>query len=161
LVYPDSSPRRAQSGDRVDGDPDFAPPADSRGVSPLSPLAADHASGDTGLAAQGCGPGDQPEPLRGQVGRAAGWRPSRLLLLHPDAVCLAGPGDLPGGLVGPASAADAGADDAPPPAALGSGDRRPGLALRGDLGNGPPADRALLSPREPGDPAPGRCRVLH
>ena len=71
-------------------DPDVAAPADPGDLPPLSPPAADHAPGRAGLAAAGRRPGDQPEPLRGQGGRAAAGRAARLLLLHADAIRLAG-----------------------------------------------------------------------
>ena len=122
----------------------------------VSPPAADHAAGRQRLASHGRRPGDQPEPLRGQGRRAAaGCRP-HLLLLHADAIRLAGPRYLPGKLVRPAGAAAAGPSAALAAQALGSRDGQPRVALRCDLRDGSTADRAVLSARQPGDPAAGR-----
>ena len=91
--------------------------------------------------------------------RAAAGRPARLLLLHADAIRLASARDLPRRLVAIARCVG--------PLArtlldrlrrLGPSDRATGHALRGDLGDGPRADRPLLRPRQPGDPAAGRHR---
>ncbi len=126
-----------------------------RHLLPIMPLAA------TGVADPGRQPRDQPEPLRGQGrGSSRGCAP-RLLLFHADALRLASAGDLPGRLVEPAREAPPGPNDALSSPALGPGDIEPGIAFRGDLGDRPRSDRSLLSPRQPGDPAAGRCRVLH
>ena len=108
-------------------------------------------------------PRRQPEPLRGQGGRACPpGVPARLLLLHADALRLAGPRRLPRQPGRDRPVRRAAGRTAPRPAArLGPGDRRPGHALRGDLGDGPRAGSPLLRPREPGDPAAGRRRLLH
>ena len=94
-----------------------------RHLLPIMPLAA------RGLAAEGRRPRDQPEPLRGQGGRAAARRAPRLLLLHADAICLAGARDLSGKLVRPPLAPDAGPDVALAAPALGSGDGQPGRRI--------------------------------
>ena len=111
-LHPDPSPGSLSPAIESMDDPDVAAPADPRRLPPLSPPAADHAAGRAGLAAAGRRPGHQPEPLRGQGGRAAAGRPARLLLLHADALRLAGPRHLPGELVRSAGAPGAGADDA-------------------------------------------------
>ena len=142
-LHADPSPGRAQPGDRGDGHPDVAAPADPGHLPPLSPPAADHAAGRAGLAAAGRRPRDQPEPLRGQGDRAAARRPARLLLLHADAIRLAGARDLPGRLVAPARCGGSW------PGRCSTRLRRwdladvePGHAFRGDLGDGPGPDRA-------------------
>ena len=56
-----------------------------RHLLPIMPLA------DARLANQRRRPRHQPEPLRGQGGRAAARRSARLLLLHADALRLARP----------------------------------------------------------------------
>ena len=57
-------------------------------------------------------------------------------------------------------AAAARPDDAVAAEAVGSSDGQPGHAFRGDLGDGAPADRAVLPARQPRDPATRERRVL-
>ena len=60
-----------QPGHRIDGDSDVATPASAGNLPPLPAPAAPHALGGPGLEDPRRRPGDQPEPLRRQVGRAA------------------------------------------------------------------------------------------
>ena len=103
----------------------------------LSPSSAAHAAGRAVLAAQGRRPRRQPESLRRQGGRAAAGGSARLLLLHADALRLAGPGRVPRKLVGSTDPPGPGPHDTGTTQALGSRDRAAGDALRGDLGDGP------------------------